>query len=491
MFHPFISCILFLAFMAAPAPLRAGAEPSAPPPQVFVLPVKGPIDKGMLMVLRRAFREAASLKPSAVLLELNTPGGGLEETKEIIAWIRSTRQNGCPVYAWVHPDALSAGAIISLACERIYMSGSATVGSAMPIAVSPLTGNVQQLDDDVHEKLLSAVRAMVIGLAQESGYRREIAEAMVDRNHPDISYTDGGSRRFDCPSGKLLNLTARDAAMFPDGESSPLLSSGTAETAEAVLRLAGLPRVRLVCFTERPADFIARWITTIAPLLFAIAGLLIYSELSTPGFGLRGLFGLALLALYFWGHYIAGMAGLEEAALIMAGLVLLALEIFVIPGFGITGIAGIACLLAGLLMAFIPAIPAAAPHDGIPSPTFLSMLPGAAGKLLLNVILLCSGLLLLLHYLPKVPVISSVFLSRSLVQGNGFTPEASAARAALTGQTGEALTDLRPAGKALVAGRLLDVVSTGGYIRKGATVRVVGEDGTGITVEEAKANAVG
>ena len=133
----------------------------------------------MLFIIRRAFREAERTNPAAVVIELDTPGGALTETREIIAWIRSQRKR-CPVYSYVNPDALSAGAIISLGTDGIFMSPDGTIGSAMPILIMPFGGGIQEMPPDIKEKMLSAVRAMVRSLAQETGHNVELAEAMVD-----------------------------------------------------------------------------------------------------------------------------------------------------------------------------------------------------------------------------------------------------------------------------------------------------------------------
>ena len=450
--------------------------------QVYVLPVKGAIDKGLLTVLRRAFRETKRLRPAAVVLELDTPGGGIEDTKELIAWIRSTRQGGCPVYAWVHSDALSAGAMLALACDKIYMSRGGTIGSAMPISVS-ITGNIERLEPDVQEKMLSAIRGMVTALAQENGYRPEIASAMVDRNHPDLDFTDAEGRSFHCPKGQLLNLTDRDAALVPKGTTQPLCSSGNAESLKELLQKVGLPDATATEFRLLPADQFARWITSLSPLLFSLAFLLLFAEMVTPGFGVMGFSGIALLAVCLLGHHLAGLAGVEALVLFVAGIILLALEIFVIPGFGITGISGIACLLVAFVLAMLPVLPEARPLEGLPAPSLMELLPGAIVKLAICMALTIGGAMLLLRYLPKVPILRGIVLEKSLATGNGATAEAAQQRAALVGATGVAFTDLRPAGTAEIHGKRIDVLTAGEYIRKGAAIRVVAENGTGIVVE--------
>ncbi|HOG52080.1 MAG TPA: hypothetical protein PKY10_15945, partial [Lentisphaeria bacterium] len=317
---------------------------------VFVLPVEGPIDKGMLFVFRRAFREVEKLRPQAVILELNTPGGALAETREIIAWMRSIKSKGCPVYAFVNPDALSAGAMLSLASSGIFMSSNATIGSAMPFAVSPFGGGIQELPPDAKEKMLSAVRAMVVSMAQENNFRTDVAVAMVDPYHDDLIAGD----TVICPKGKLLNLTAQDATRIYPGESKPLLAKAMTDDINLVLEAIGLSGASITRFQEEMADRLARLITALGPLLLGLGVLALWIEFKTPGFGAFGITGIVLLAIYFFGHYVAGLAGVEEIALVTIGIILLAIEIFLIPGFGITGVLGILCILIGAGMAVIP-----------------------------------------------------------------------------------------------------------------------------------------
>ena len=222
---------------------------------------------------------------------------------------------------------------------------------------------------------------------------------------------------------------------------------------------------------------IAQWVAVISPVLFGLAVLLIIVEFATSGFGVFGVAGLALLALCFWAQHAAGMAGMTEALLILAAKVLLALEIFVVPGFGVTGISGIVCLVAGLAMCFLPPLSGMDAHDLLP------LLPGALTRLFITLAMILVGVLLILRCLPHVPLLNGLVLTRSLAEGTGATAKQSEERASLVGKNGEALTDLRPAGTALIDGRRVDVLTTGAYVRRGTAVTVVDENGTAIFVE--------
>lgn len=471
--------LLLLGVNLSRAETAVSAADPNPPPRVFVLPVTGPIDKSMLYVFRRAFQEAASIKPNAVIMELNTPGGALTETREIIDWIRSLQRQGCPVYAYVNPDALSAGAMISLATKSIFMSGGAIIGSAMPIAVSP-TGGVQELSDALNEKMLSAARAMVVGLCQENGHREEIAVAMVDINHPDV-VIDG---EIICPKGQILNLTARDATRVSQDDGRPLLAKGMTDELAGVLAMIGMSDAQVQYFNQTQVERLARWITAIGPLLFSLAVLAFVIEYHTPGFGVFGFSGIALLALYLFGHYVAGLAGMEELALILLGLILLAVEIFFIPGFGVTGVTGIALLIIGGGLAIIPHIPDVPPLSGLEPVTWDSFLPGVFRQFLISLVIIGGGIFILHKYLPRTRLYRSFVLANDMSASEGFVSVDVEAQQALLGQDGVAYTLLRPAGTAVIDGRRVDVISNGDFIAKGSRVRVIACQGTAVVVEK-------
>jgi membrane-bound serine protease (ClpP class) len=433
----------------------------------------------MLFVFRRAFRTAKKMHPDAVILDLNTPGGALAETREIIAWIRATRRGGCPVYAYVNPDALSAGALISLATDGIYMSTPGTIGSAMPITMSPLGGGVQELPADVKEKMLSAVRSMVVSLAQENGYSQELAVAMVDPQHPDFKV----SGEVVCPQGQLLNLTAKDASRIDLTTGKPVLAKGICDDMTSLLEACGLGDAVITRFTEERAERFARWITALGPLILGLGVLALFIEFKTPGFGVFGITGIFLLMIFFFGHTLAGLAGAEELVLILLGLFLLALEIFVIPGFGITGISGILLILAGAALALIPKVPQTVPLPGLPPISTMEFAPAVMRQFLIMVAVIAVGVWLIHRYLPRTSFYHSLVLETSLSATAGYVSQDADLRASLVGQEGLTRTALRPAGVVIINGRRLNVISNGDFIPADSRVRVIASESTAIVVE--------
>ncbi len=458
---------------AAPNVLAAGKGRS-----VFVLPIHGPIDKSLLFVFRRAFRQERETRPAAIIVDLNTPGGALRETEEILQWLRSVK---IPTYAFVNPHALSAGAIISLGTDAIYMAPGSRIGSAMPVMLNPFGGGIQQIPEAINEKILSDTRALVRGLAEENGYDKELAMAMVDRS---VEFKIG--KRVICKSGELLNLTAREAAEIIPPRTKPLLAAGIVKDIPELLDKVGLRGASIVQFTEMPADRLARFITMFGPIIFALGALGIYLEFKTPGFGLPGIFGVVCLIIYFFGHYVAGLAGLEAITLVMIGFILLGIEVFAIPGFGIPGLIGLACIVAGFFWGLIPHLPSLPLLPGLDEPLWKKDVQTALWKTLATLFCGGFGVYILARVLPKTSAYGSLVLQMVLDRDKGYVASGGdqpVGAAELVGRRGVALTPLHPAGKAKFGTRRLDVVSSGDLVPKGARVRILRVEGSRVVVE--------
>jgi len=477
---------LMLTARVAPG-LEAGPldtpSPALTGRKVFVLPVKGTIDQSMLYIFRRAFREIERMQPDAVIVELDTPGGRLLETREIIQWLRSLKPR-IPVYAFVNPNAYSAGAIICLGTTQIFMCPAAHIGDAMPILINPLSGGVQELPEEIREKMISPTRALVRGLAQENGYDENLAEAMVD---PDREFK---AADVSCPKGELLTLTSQEAVSLVPPDNRPLLASALVNDIPELLEHVNLAGAQIVRFDEVGAERLARWITGLGPLLLGLAVLALFIEFKTPGFGIFGISGIILLCIYFFGHYIAGLAGYEEIILVFVGIALLAIEVLVIPGFGIIGIMGIILIVGGSIMTLIPVIPTNVPvMPGIENISIDSLVMTALYKFSTTSVLVVIGAWLLGKILPKTHAYHKLILGKTLEPSQGFVIAAGRFDMYL-GRTGSARTALRPAGTGQFETERLDVVTSGDHIDKGATIRVIRVEGNRIVVEAAP-DAVG
>jgi membrane-bound serine protease (ClpP class) len=460
---------LTLASLLTPFP-AAGADETQSGP-VYVIPVKGMIERGLVYVVRRGVAQAIAQNASAIILDMDTPGGRLDAAEEIIKTIGGLK---IKTLTYVNPSAISAGAIIAMGTDDIYMAPGSRIGDAMPLMLSPF-GAPQEMPEALEEKAVSYVASLIRSAAQRKQHDPKLAEAMVRR---DMEYKIGDE--VISAKGQLLTLTNVEAERLvgEEGKKRPLLSLGTVASLTELRERIGARSSRVVELTVTPAETIARYIEMLS-VLFLIGGLLgLYIEFKTPGFGLPGILGILLLAIWFWGHHVAGLAGMGELVLFVVGMTLLLVEIFVIPGFGIVGVTGIALMVAALLMAMVEHYPSL-PWYEVPG----LQLQVAVVKLGTAIIVAFIGALVLVRYLPATRAFQHIALGTTIGREAGY--QASASTDTLVGLRGQAATPLRPAGVGVFGGRRLTVVSRGDFIDAGAPIVVAEAHGNRIVVEKA------
>ena len=454
--------VLILAFLAATLP---SAVPAGDAP-VYVLTIHEDITHNTLYLMRRGVREAAQKDAAALVLDMDTNGGRVDVTEEII---RLLERAPMKTYTFVNAKAYSAGAFIAAATDKIFMAPGSVIGAATPVMLMPGTG-VQDLPKSYEEKLSSALRALIRATAQEKGHNPDVFEAMVDA---DKEVTIDGV--VISPKGKLLTLTTDEAAREFGDPPRPLLSAGTVDSIDELLKRVDLPGARQVDVTPYGFEVVARWITLISPLLILVGFLAIYIELNTPGIGVPALVALVCFGIYFLSYFIAGLAGMEEIVLFAIGVVLLAVEIFVLPGFGLAGVLGITAILVSLVLAMAerwpggPVLPTW-PQLQIP---LLKVSLGFGGAVV--------AALVVGRYLPKSSLFRKLELAATTSAAQGYTSSRGEARS-LLGATGVAETALRPAGKARFGNRFVDVVTEGDLIDRGESIKIVQVDGSRVVV---------
>ena len=325
---------LLIGLLCLPAILFASESflTQSQKPIVFVMPIEGVIDLGLAPFVQRVLEEATTEKASAVVLEINTFGGRVDAAVLIRDALLESK---VLTVAFINKRAISAGALISLATEKIVMADGGTIGAATPVQIG-LPGAPAQ---PVAEKTVSYMRKEFRATAESRNRPALIAEAMVDADVeiPGLS-----------EKGKLLTLTTKEAldAQVADVQINSL---------DAVLLWLNLPNAEVRHLSETWAESLVRFLThpVVSSLLMTLGIMGIIVEIRVPGFGLPGLMGLISLGLFFWGHTLVRLAGLEEFLLVCLGLILVAMEIFFIPGFGIAGVLGIVALLGGLGLSLI------------------------------------------------------------------------------------------------------------------------------------------
>jgi len=405
---------------------------------VYRVPVSGVIELGLAPFIERSLAEARAANAVAVVLDIDTPGGRVDAAQRIVT---SLQDAGLPTYALVNPHAFSAGAMIALATDRVYMRPGAVIGAATPV-----TGE----GETAPEKIVSAMRAEMRGLAERRGLDPRIAEAMVDESIAVEGVVE---------AGKLLTLTAAEAERIG--------YAVTVANFDELLQVLGITADRVVETSPNWAEGVVRFITNplVAPLLLSIGFLGLLIEIKTPAFGAAGLAGGVALALFFGGHYLVGLAGWEELILLSIGLVLLGIEIFVVPGFGVFGILGIGGVLASIYLSMIGSMSTLVDYTNAAMVLSASML----------IVLVTSWVIM--RTLPKNMRLyrSGIMLGEVTGRETGYL--SAIVRGELVGRRGVAVTDLRPAGVGRFDGERVDIVAEEGWLTSGTPIEIVRSEG--------------
>ena len=463
--------LLVLLTMGPALPLRA-QEAAAQP--VYVIPIRGMIEPALLYVIRRGLAEAQEQQARAVVFVMDTPGGRVDAATEIVRTIQKIQ---VPTYTFVEKDAFSAGAIIALATDHIYMAPGSVIGDAMPIMMSPVGTGPQEMPEALQEKTVSAVAALIRSAAQESGHDAQLAEKMVRR--------EGEYRIGDdliARTNQLLTLTNVEAERLvhrDEGSPEPLLSKGTVADLDALMEKLGLAQAPRRDMVVTRAEHIARYLAALAPILLALGALGVYVEIKTPGFGLPGLLGGVCLALYFWGHHIAGLSGMEEVVLFVIGAALLILELLFFPTAGLAGLGGVALMLVALVMAMVQHFP------GGPLLPTLPELKVPLIKLSVAILLTLPAAIATYSLLPRTRAFARISLRQATSRRAGFSAVPN--HTERIGQIGVAVSALRPSGSGRFEGVQLDVMSRGTFIEAGRPIRIVAAEAGCLVVEEVSA----
>lgn len=411
------------------------------PARIFKFDIKEQIAPPIWHKTQKAFEQAADTNADIILIHMNTYGGMLDAADSIRTIILKSE---IPVYVFIDNNAASAGALISIACDSIYMYPGSNIGAATV---------VDQSGKPLPDKYQSYMRSMMRSTAESRGRDPEIAQAMVD---PRI-YIEGVT-----DTGQVLTFTATEAMKNNYCE-------GIAKSVDEVLALAGINDYTIVEQKITPLDKMIGFLINpfISGILIMIIIGGIYFELQTPGVGFPLAAAIVAALLYFAPLYLEGLAEHWEIIVFIAGIILLAIEIFVIPGFGIPGIMGIMLVVAGLTLSMIDNI--GFDFTGI-----------ALNSILVAFFIVVIAMffsILLSFYVSKKVFTSTVFghlaLDSVQMKEQGFSTTDVSYKSML-GQKGTAYTVLRPAGKVNIANEIYDATAEAGYIDKGSRVLVTG-----------------
>lgn len=420
--------------------------------KIYLFKVEEDIAQPAVMRVEKALEKAKENQSDLLIMQLNTFGGELAAADKIRTMLL---QSEIPVWAYIDNNAASAGALISIACERIYMHSGSSIGAA---TVVNQTGEVQP------DKYQSYMRSMMRATAEARGRRPDIAEAMVD---PDVEVKDI------VDSGKVLTFTTEEAIANNYCE-------GQAESVKELLEKAGVQNYVIeeqhYTFIEKVINFLINPMISGLLIMLIIGG--IYFEFQSPGIGFPLAMAVLGALLYFAPLYLEGLAANWEIILFVVGIALLAVEIFVIPGFGVAGVGGIIFIVGGLALSLVGNI--GFDFSGVPTSDMIQSFS--------TVIIAISVSFPLAIWLGKRLFVNTTIgdklaLVAEQKSSEGYTvsqPEFNS----LVGSQGVAETILRPSGKVRIGTEVYDAVAQVSYIEKGEKIRVVMHENSNLVVEK-------
>ena len=456
--------------------------------------------------VRREARNALNQGAEYIIFEIDTFGGRVDSALQITSFITSIRN--ARTIAWVNSGeasmgvSWSAGALIAFACDEIFMAPGTSIGAAAPVAASP-DGSVSATG----EKTVAAIRSQIAALAERNGHPTALALAMVDSdvelwevlvNGQTQALTLGELERLErdarqtvervgiiSPPGKLLSLTAGEAELFG-------LASGLKDSREALFAALGITG-EIRESSPSVADSIISLLTSgpVQALLILLGLVMIFLEIQSPGFGIPGITAVLAFLVVFGSSALLGRVDSLEIILFLIGVGLLAVEIFVLPGFGVMGVSGILLIGISLLLSMQDFV--------VPTIDWEWRLLGR-NALVVSSSLFASivGIVIIALMGPKIRLFDALTLKTAIVgTAGGPDPDSSLGKAAgktapvlpledeedfsvLVGKTGVSDTVLRPSGRALIDGRIYTVDADNEFV----------DPGTGIIVTRVRGNRI-
>jgi membrane-bound serine protease (ClpP class) len=415
--------------------------------QVMVMDIKDEIDPRMLRYVKLAFEHADKIKADYIIIDMDTFGGGLQEAKDIVNLIMNSDK---PIWVYINTNAISAGAFISIGCDSIYMSKGAVIGASSVVNQQGVLAS---------EKVQSAMRSIMRSTAEAKNRNPKIAEGMVGMVSSDSLSV-----------GKVISLTTSEA--ITEG-----YCEAKVQSIEEILKRNKVENYELHHFklgaTEKIIAFFLNPFISGILILVILGG--IYFELQTPGVGFPLFAAITALVLYLVPYYLNGLAEYWEIIALFVGLLLIAAEVFILPGFGVAGVAGIGLTLLSLVLImlnndffnfeFVPL-------GNIVQASFVAV-AGLMGSLLL---LIFAGSKLL-----DSKAFQRLALNDAQNSSEGFTVNANSQ--SMLHKKGIAHTVLRPSGKIMLEGEVLDAFTRGEFIEKGEEVEVIGTEGVTLRVK--------
>ncbi len=413
---------------------------------IYIGNIDDEIDLGMAPYIKRVINEAEKNDASAIIFRINTFGGRVDAATQIKDAILNSKVK---TIAFIDKRAISAGALIALSCEKIVMVPGASMGAS---TVVDQTGQKQS------EKYQSFMRSEMRSTAEKNKRRPDIAQGMVDETIAIPGLNDNAT--------KLITLTSEEAVKFKMADT--MLSS-----MQDVKKMFDLENAEEVTLKSNWAESFVRFLNNpvVSSLLIMIGLIGIFTEIKMGVWGLPGTVAVIALGLFFGSSYILQLASILDIVVFILGVILLLIEIFVIPGFGIIGVIGIGMMVTGLFLGLVSDFQL---NDSTLVSTAIIQLAS---------VFVGTGIFAfaMSKFLPKMNAWNKMILQEHISSKSGYASKANFKH--LVGVEGVALTDLRPAGNAIINGNRVDVVTEGNYINHDSPIIVKSVEGSKIVVD--------
>ena len=424
------------------------------------IPILGDIDMGLPYYIERGINSANEESAQLIIFEIDTFGGRIDAATRIKDLIL---ESDIETIAFINRRAISAGALISLSCDKIIMTNGATIGAATA---------VNSQGEKASEKVISYMREEMASTAEANGRSRQIAEAMVDENISIdfmISNTKEDTVRSDLikgfKEGKLITLSTINAINLG-------IADNQLETINEIIKSYGIDHYTIITIEETWTESLVRFLTNpnVAPLLMSLGMLGLFFEIKSPGFGVPGLLGLLCLGLFFGAHLLVGLADFSEFIILLLGFIFILVEIIVIPGFGVFGISGICMIIYSLYSMLIGEYPT--PQD----------IEIAYRSLIITIISTFILSIIIFKLIVRSDFYKSLVPIQSQFKKDGYTISKNFEK--IIGYEGVCITDLRPSGKILINSKTYQAISQGDYIKKDTKITIISTDENQLIVKK-------
>lgn len=451
-----------------------------------IITIHSMIDGGLASSIKRRVEIAKDKKADVIIFDIDTFGGRLDSGFEISEYIGDLED--IRTVAFISHKAISAGALIAISCNDIIMVHDAELGDCEPI-IPTAEGDYKPAG----EKIQTVLRTKFRKYAEKNGYPILLAEAMVTKeievyhiktkDKPDGVFISGRDlkemneedkkniteKKLIVEEGKLLTMYAKEAYNYG-------FARHIVDDKNALFQLYNIKKNEITELETNWSEEMVRFLEKMAPILLTIGIITIYLELKAPGFGIFGIIGILCFATIFLSKYMAGLAETPEIIIFFVGIALIAVEIFLIPGFGIAGISGIVFMFIGLILSFQDFTFPQTPYD-------TQVLQKNLFMIICSFLASSFAIIMLLRYLPGIPLFNRLVLDTAETPDYGFKVTDRESYTDLTGKKAYAITPLHPSGKIEIGEKIFDVVTQGDFVEKGDTVEIVEVKGNRIVVK--------